>query len=140
MANTRRLDDIRESLKYTEGGKLVSRFENLAIGEDAIEDEVKEDEEESEEEGFAEKIYGGNESEEEDVPEEEDEGMDNGIEEVSPAEQKLSERIKLLRHRCSAGLGNNMFDEAYEYLKGNGKGSPVEKNREELLSKLRLVI
>ena len=61
--------------------------------------------------------------------------MDNGIEEISPAEQKLSERIKLLRHRCSAGLGNNMFDEAYEYLKRNGKSVTADKNREELLSK-----
>lgn len=53
----------------------------------------------------------------EDDEAEEDDGMDNGMEELDPQVLKLQERIKFLKHRCVASLGNNLFEKALLALK-----------------------
>ena len=43
---------------------------------------------------------------------------------------KIQDRIKLLRHRCEAGLGNNIFEKAYSHLKN--KGDQMSQKTDEL--------
>lgn len=35
----------------------------------------------------------------------------------NPQYYKVQDRIKVFRHRCQAGLGSEMFQRAYEFLK-----------------------
>ena len=63
----------------------------------------------------------------------ENENMDNGIDQ-DPQILKLQDRIKFLRHRCSASLGNILYDKAYGYLKeANSDGSTAEDKRQGLI-------
>jgi hypothetical protein len=32
----------------------------------------------------------------------------------------MNDRLKLLRHRCEAGLGKNLFEKAYDLIKDKG--------------------
>jgi hypothetical protein len=32
----------------------------------------------------------------------------------------MNDRIKLLRHRCEAGLGKNLFEKGYDIIKDKG--------------------
>ena len=55
--------------------------------------------------------------------EEDLEGRDNYVHEADPQVLKLTDKIKLFRHRCVASLGFNMYENALEYLK-----EQVERN------------
>jgi hypothetical protein len=94
---------------------------NNTVLDDSIEDVVPEEANEEHEDSMEEedlKEFLGLDDEDED---EDDDGMDNGIpvEEQNPAVMKLNEKIKLLSHRCSAGLGNSLFDKTLQWLKQN---------------------
>ena len=38
------------------------------------------------------------------------------IQETDPQVLKLQDKVRLLRHRCVASIGNNIFDSAMEFL------------------------
>eukprot|EP01022_Parablepharisma_sp_SALTPOND_P020503 TRINITY_DN374_c0_g1_i1.p1 TRINITY_DN374_c0_g1~~TRINITY_DN374_c0_g1_i1.p1 ORF type:complete len:878 (+),score=169.96 TRINITY_DN374_c0_g1_i1:2421-5054(+) len=60
--------------------------------------------------------------------------------EIAPPEKeetrKLEERIKLLKHRCEAGIGNILFERAYNTLKEEVKDRDPENVRTKLVTVL----
>jgi len=66
------------------------------------------------------------------------ESDDEKLGEITTAEtmekRKLDERIKLLRHRCEAGIGNILFEKAYNAIKTEMSGQAPEVIRGKLIS------
>lgn len=61
-----------------------------------------------------------------------EDGMDSGMLQADPQVLKLQERIKLLRHRCVSSLGNNLYENAYGFLKSHNLKNSDEV-REQLI-------
>lgn len=58
-----------------------------------------------------------------DIEEREDfDDEDSGIKKPEQSSQqiRMNDRIKLLKHRCEAGLGLNIFQKGYELVKDKG--------------------
>lgn len=119
---TIKIEEIKDTLKKTQLLSLT-RKEGTLVPEDVIDEVVKEyenqeddleeeDKGEDEEDNFISEL-----NEEDEDEEDEDDNNELGLEEVDPQVLKLQERIKFLRHRCIASLGNNIFEKAYALLR-----------------------
>ena len=67
------------------------------------------------------------EEEAEEVDEDEDEY--NKLNPNGFLQSRLMERIKFLRHRCEAGLGHQLFTQAYEYMSDKNVLDPDESDQ-----------
>ncbi|CDW78132.1 protein kinase domain containing protein [Stylonychia lemnae] len=139
---TVRIEEIKETLKRTQLMTRVLKDGTVVPDPEIIDEVVKEyeNQEEDEEEDPGQDEFNGEDDEDElgglDEDEEneddEDDGMDNGLEQVDPQILKIRERIKFLRHRCMASLGNQLFEKALNSLKSNYNKS-ADENREMLI-------
>lgn len=52
--------------------------------------------------------------------------------ETDPQILKLQDKVRLLRHRCVASIGNNIFEQAMDYLLNSGAAASQEQKRQKL--------
>lgn len=69
------------------------------------------------------------EAEEESPAGQEDEDEYNKLNPNGHLSSRLIERIKFLRHRCEAGLGHQLFTQAYEYMSEKNVLDPDESDQ-----------
>jgi len=50
-----------------------------------------------------------------------------------PQYYKIQDRIKLLRYRCEAGIGNSLYEKAYRFLNERASANNQEENRKYLI-------
>ena len=48
----------------------------------------------------------------------------------------MNDRMKLLRHRCEAGLGKNLFEKGYEIVRERGSSMKGEELRKVMIDLL----
>ena len=52
------------------------------------------------------------------------------VQQTDPQILKLQDKVRLLRHRCSASIGNSIFDQAIEYLTQSSHASATDKRQQ----------
>lgn len=134
-----KIEEIKDTLKKTQLMTKQLKDGTIVPDTEVIDEVVREYEnQEEDEEDFGDSVEDDDEDEldgledDDDDDEDDDDGMDNGMEEIDPQVLKLQERIKFLRHRCVASLGNQIFEKAIESLKANYNKN-ADENREMLI-------
>ncbi|EGR30764.1 protein kinase domain protein [Ichthyophthirius multifiliis] len=131
---TIKINTLKESLKANNkeyhinveeeenNDKIIEEEENIYYENEGNNDEQEEEDEED---------YTFNEEEcEENINE--DEKIN-----YNPQYYKIQDRIKLFIHRCEAGLGNVIYEKAYDFVKYNQQNTSVEDMRTKLVQILQ---
>lgn len=51
----------------------------------------------------------------------------------NPMQDKVVQRMKILQHRCETGLGNIIFQKAFQYVQMNNKSVKPQQQRKDLI-------
>ena len=51
------------------------------------------------------------------------------LEQTDPQILKLQDKVRLLRHRCVASIGNSIFDQAMEFLQRTQAGAAEKRTQ-----------
>jgi len=111
---TMKISELKQSLRHTRilEKSIIRKTQTMVPLDPAISDEYQEEDEESLDIEFSENEEDSTEEticpyNEEDIPEKKS---------YNPQYFKIQDRIKLLRHRCEAGLGFVLFDKSYKFV------------------------